>query len=52
MNQHLIHCPVCNTCLDKKTVEDGELIEKHCEKCKKDFVFKVEIKLRVFTESN
>lgn len=50
MQSHNIYCPECNTLLDKRSVEDGELIEKYCDKCKKTWIYKVEIKLKVFEE--
>ena len=49
--QHNIHCPDCNEILQKREVSDGELIECYCSKCKKDIIYKVEIKLRIFTEN-
>jgi phage FluMu protein Com len=45
---HNIYCPDCNALLDKRPVEDGELIKKHCEKCKLDYVFEVKIELIVY----
>jgi len=48
--QHLIKCPQCNTELDKRSIEDGELIEKRCSVCKKDWILKVKIELIPFVE--
>jgi len=49
-NQHTIYCPECNALLDKRTVDDGETIEKYCPKCKINWVFVVKVELKIYKE--
>ena len=48
--QKPIYCPKCNKLLDKRELNDGELIKKHCEKCGIDWIFEVEITLKQYKE--
>jgi phage FluMu protein Com len=50
MTLNQIHCPVCGKLLDKRELQDGELIEKYCPDCKINFVFVVSVVLKVFKE--
>ena len=51
MNRHNnIYCPVCNSLLDKRTLDDGETIEKYCPKCKINWIFVVKVELKTYKE--
>jgi len=49
-NQLPIYCPTCNALLDKRTLNDGETIEKYCPKCKINWVFVVSVTLKAYKE--
>jgi phage FluMu protein Com len=48
--QKPIHCPKCGKLLDKRELNDGEIIQKYCPDCKINWVFVVETNLKSFKE--